>query len=97
MPPMRTFNLWVTAIGGIALLFAIIMLFRAIESVRLAAMALNDPSAAQAQLQMALISIKYAILGVPFGAGLAIIGIVGRFKRYLSMLEEAAEGGHESS
>lgn len=95
MPPMRTFNIWVTAIGGIALLFAIIMLFRAVQSVRLAAMALNDPAAAHAQLQVALLSIKYAILGVPFGAGLAIIGIMGRFKRYLAMLEEAAEGGQD--
>lgn len=96
MPPLRTFNLWVTAIGGIALLFAIMMLFRAIHAVRMAAISLGDPAAAHAQLQLALISIKYAIMGVPFGAGLAIVGIMGRFKRYLSMLEEAAEGTPES-
>ncbi|HPA16587.1 MAG TPA: hypothetical protein PLU30_02480 [Verrucomicrobiae bacterium] len=88
---MRNFNVWVTAIGGIVLLFAMMMLFRATYSIRLTAECLGQPHLAHAHLESALRSIKYGIMGIPFGAGLAMIGIIGRFRRYLEMLEAEAE------
>lgn len=88
---MRNFNIWVTAIGGIILIFAMMMLFRAAEAIRISADCIYQPELARAHLQVALVSVKYAIMGTPFGAGLAIVGIVGRFNRYLNMLEAEAE------
>lgn len=88
---MRNFNVWVTAIGGIVLLFSMMMLFSATHAIRLAGESLSRPEIAGAHLNAALLSIKYGIMGIPFGAGLAIVGIVGRFKRYLDMLEAGAE------
>lgn len=88
---MRNFNVWVTAIGGIVLLFSMMMLFRSTHSIRLAGESLARPDLAAAHLDAALLSIKYGIMGIPFGAGLAIVGVVGRFKRYLEMLEADAE------
>lgn len=90
---MRNFNVWVTVIGGIVLLFTMMMLFRASQDVRLAGETIAQPELACANLHAALTSIKYAIMGIPFGAGLVIIGIVGRFKRYLEMLEAETEEG----
>lgn len=90
---MRNFNVWVTTIGGIVLLFAMMMLFRTTHAIRLAAESLSQPALASTHLDTALVSIKYGIMGIPFGAGLAIVGIVGRFKRYLEMLEADAEEG----
>jgi len=93
---MRNFNVWVTAIGGIVILFAMVMLFRAAHSIRLSAECLYQPELARAHLQAALLSLKYGIMGMPFGAGLAIVGIVGRFNRYLHMLEAEAEEASSS-